>query len=175
MKRCGLMQTATRKQLDTWGLSTSQMSYAAIVTLSLLLFNGVILLLILIPGCCFAELAHGCYKRKNKRVEGCFKFSVQISLLELVYNTERLCHYWLFAEFFNISWLLFLCSDLEETYSACIIAGGIYSKQCKQVINVKCENHFAINGNICLLFKLFYHHCVQSVLVDPPPVGFLSK
>lgn len=105
-------------------------------------------MLILIPGCRFAELAHG-NKRKNKRLEGCFKFSIRISLLELVYNTERLCYYWLCAEFFNVSWLLFSCSESEETYSACIIAGGIYSKPCSMriilpltAISVSCSSCF---------------------------------
>lgn len=35
----------------------------------------------------------------KKRAEGWFKFSVQISLLELVYNTESFCNLWLFAVF----------------------------------------------------------------------------
>lgn len=74
-------------------------------------------MLIPIPGCCLAELANGSNKRKNRRVEGWFKFSVQISLLELVYNTMPFCMCRLFTGFTTKT--SFCCSGLNGKSRFC--------------------------------------------------------
>lgn len=49
-----------------------------------------ICMLILVPVCSLADLANRSFSEKKAReLEGCFKFSVQISLLELVYDSKR--------------------------------------------------------------------------------------
>lgn len=106
-------------------------------------------MLILIPWLPFSWAGIQLSKQKaRKRAEGWFEFSVQISLLELVYNTKHFCSHCAFAEFTTEIWFLLLSSEQQET---------LYCRKKKKnsfpkywVIDVNCwrEKYF---GNLCII------------------------
>lgn len=91
-------------------------------------------MLILFLGCRLAELL----QNKNKKVEGWFKFSVQISLLELVYNTKHFCTHWLFVGF-----------TTKNTYCSCFAFPKCW------ITDVKCwsKEYFGI---LCIIHHKHY-------------------
>lgn len=104
-----------------------------------------------------AELAHSAHRRKNKRVEGWFKFSVQISLLELVYNTKHFCSYWLQ----NYHQKLISITAVRIGRNICSAVGiykPLFPKCC--ITDVKCwsEEYFGI---------LFIYHREHQPLLSP--------